>query len=498
MLLHSSLIAATKMQYQLRVAMLLACSLLLLADGASVGVNYGRVANNLPSPRDVVELIRKQGIAKVKLYDTDPTVLAAFAGSGVELIVALPNEQVHAAAVSKNGARDWVVVNVARHLPATKITAIAVGNEVLSSVSGNIKQLAPLLLPAMQNIHAALAELHLDGQIKISSPHSLATLSSSYPPSAGAFSSSIANSIMKPMLDFLSQTNSYVMINAYPFFAYESQPDVISLSYALFESDSGVKDPKTGLFYTNLFDAQLDAFFSAMASLGHPNLNIVVTETGWPSKGDKNEVGASPNNAAAYVSNLVKHITSNVGTPLRPGASIDTYIFALFNEDMKVGPTSERNYGLFYPDKRSVYRLDLTSALSPAVASRTPSTYEKKHNVGRKHHHHHHHLARINHNNNTRTQSSDVSWCVANPSISSAALQAALDYACGPGKADCSLIQPGQTCFNPNTLVAHASFAFNSFYQLNRKAPGTCSFGGASHLTQQDPSYNGCKYAGSV
>eukprot|EP00250_Pteridium_aquilinum_P010550 c19470_g1_i1 orf=643-2112(-) len=489
------------MELLLCIASLLACSLLLLAEGASVGINYGRVANNLPSPKDVVKLIKEQGLTKVKLYDTDPMVLAAFAGSGVELVVALPNERVRAAAVSKNAARQWVLSNVARHLPATKIVGIAVGNEILASTSSSIKGLTPYLLPAMQNVHATLSELRLDNTIKISSPHSLAILSSSFPPSAGAFSPSIASSVMQPMLDFLEQTNSYVMLNAYPFFAYESQPAIISLDYAIFASQDVVKDPKTGLSYTNLFDAQLDAFFAAMALLGYPNLNIVVTETGWPSKGDKNEIGASPKNAAIYMSNLVKHIASNVGTPLRPGTSIDTYIFALFNENMKDGPTSERNYGLFYPDMQSVYELDITSVRSHAAAvsykspkmtpSTAPSMAPPRKSVLHHHHSHHNHQPQA-------PNGSNATWCVAVASTAPEQLQGALDYACGAGKADCSTIQTGNACFNPNTLVAHASYAFNNYYYANKGASGSCNFGGAATITSIDPSYSGCSYPGTI
>uniref|UniRef100_A0ACD5TZN3 Uncharacterized protein n=1 Tax=Avena sativa TaxID=4498 RepID=A0ACD5TZN3_AVESA len=84
------------------------------------------------------------------------------------------------------------------------------------------------------------------------------------------------------------------------------------------------------------------------------------------------------------------------------------------------------------------------------------------------------------------------SWCVASPSAGAAALQVALDYACGQG-ADCSAIQPGGSCGDPYTVRDHASYAFNSYYQHN-PVQTSCDFAGAAILTSTDPSTTTCKY----
>ncbi|KAF5739925.1 hypothetical protein HS088_TW12G01139 [Tripterygium wilfordii] len=88
------------------------------------------------------------------------------------------------------------------------------------------------------------------------------------------------------------------------------------------------------------------------------------------------------------------------------------------------------------------------------------------------------------------------SWCVGKTGASETALQAALDYACGIGGADCSMIQQGGSCYNPNTLQNHASYAFNSYYQKNPQ-PTSCDFGGAANIVNTNPSTGTCIYPSS-
>ncbi|KAK4795853.1 hypothetical protein SAY86_028179 [Trapa natans] len=88
---------------------------------------------------------------------------------------------------------------------------------------------------------------------------------------------------------------------------------------------------------------------------------------------------------------------------------------------------------------------------------------------------------------------SGQSWCIARAGVTETALQSALDYACGIGGADCSQIQMGASCYTPNTLQGHASYAFNSYYQKNPVAT-SCDFGGTATIVSTNPSTGSCIY----
>ncbi|KAM7275141.1 hypothetical protein ACFE04_017007 [Oxalis oulophora] len=451
-----------------------------LSNGGSIGVNYGRIANNLPSAIKVIQLLKTQRIDKVKVFDTDPSVLKALSGSNIKVTVDIPNEILSLAATRASFASAWVQKNIAAYYPHTQIEAIAVGNEVFVDPHNTTK----FLVPAMRNIHQALVKLSLDSTIKVSSPIALSALQSSYPSSSGSFREELVGPVFKPMLDFIRETSSFLMVNAYPFFAYESNSDVIPLDYALFRENPGVVDTGNGLRYFNLFDAQIDAVFAALSALNYDDVPLVVTETGWPSKGDENEIGASLENARAYNGNLIRRILTGGGTPLRPKADLTVYLFALFNENQKVGPTSEQNYGLFYPNEDKVYDIPFTvEGLRSYRDSRSPvqkrqETTTRPVNGG---------------GGVSKTINPKDTWCVAIGSAGKDKLQPALDFACGEGGVDCRSIQPGATCFIPNTLEAHASFAFNSYYQKAGRAGGSCYFGGAAIVVTRVPKYGECE-----
>eukprot|EP00257_Ricinus_communis_P005461 XP_002519678.2 glucan endo-1,3-beta-glucosidase 11 [Ricinus communis] len=328
----------------------------------SLGINYGQVANDLPPPQKVLDLLTSLKLTRARIYDTNPQVLTAFANSNVEIIVTVENQML-AVLMDPQQALQWVSTHIKPYFPATRITGIAVGNEIFTD---DDTTLLAYLVPAIVSIHGALVQLGL-GSIQVSTPNSLAVLAQSFPPSAGIFKSEVSG-VMSQFLHFLSSTKTPFWINAYPYFAYKDDPNRVSLDYVLFNPNSGMVDPYTKLRYDNMLYAQVDAIIFAMARLGFNGIEVKVSETGWPSKGDADEIGATIENAAMYNRNLLRRQLENEGTPLRPNWRLDVYLFALFNEDMKPGPTSERNYGLYQPDCTMAYNVGL-SALSSSSSS---------------------------------------------------------------------------------------------------------------------------------
>ncbi|KAK9170484.1 hypothetical protein Syun_002624 [Stephania yunnanensis] len=257
------------------------------------------------------------------------------------------------------------------------------------------------------------------------------------------------------------------MINPYPYFGGVRNQ---TLAYALFKPNPGFYDEASRITYTNMFDAQLDATYTAMRKLGFGDVEIVVAETGWPSVGDADQPFVNLENAVAYNGNLVKHVNSGLGTPLMPNRTFETFIFSLFNEDLKPGPTAERNFGLFRPDFTPVYDVGILRAPQDGSPSTAPGP-------------------------TTTPAPSDGGkmWCVPKADAGESALQSNIDYVCSLG-IDCTPIQWGGPCFDPNTVRSHASYAMNAYYQTYGRNAFNCDFAATGTLTPSDPSYDACLY----
>lgn len=430
----------------------------LFTISSSIGINYGTNGNNLPPPAQVANFIKTRTIFdSVKIFDTNPDVLRAFANTGIFVTVTVGNGDIPALA-DLNNARQWVANHIVPFYPQTRFLYIAVGNEIFNTGDNN---LILKLVPAMRSIHKALLLARIYN-IKVTSPHSVAILGKSEPPSQGRFRPGYDRIVFGPMLKFLRQTKSPFMVNPYPYFNYA--PNMAS--YALFKRNAGILDRYTGLRYTNMFDAMMDAMHSAMKASGYGDVNMVVGETGWPTSCD-GYVACSTKHASLFNGHLVRHVNSRRGTPLMPKRRFETYLFAMFNENLKPGPNAERNWGIFQPDFTPIYDAGLLRSQSSGGRRGGGST-------------------------GLRPRSAE--WCMPKAGVSNAALQANIDYICSQG-VDCRPIQAGGACFQPNDVRSHASYAMNAFFKAKGQHSYNCDFSHSGVLVSHNPSYGTCTFA---
>lgn len=373
----------------------------------------------------------------------------------------VPNEIITSMSSNQTLANEWIRSNVVPFYPETMIRYVLVGNEILSQPD-NVTWFN--LVPAIRRIRKSLVLYKLK-KIKVGTPLAMDCLETSFPPSSGKFRSAVTDSVLTPLLQFIDRTKSFFFIDIYTYFAWIADPVNIKLGYALLEPNiSSYKDPVSGLVYTNLLDQMLDAIYFAMKRAGYPNIRIFIAETGWPNGGDVDQIGANIYNAATYNRNVIKKFTKNPGTPLKPKVVFPSFIFALYNENQKTGPGTERHFGLLYPNGSNIYEIDLSG--------KTPDSEFKK---------------KLPKPTNNEPYKGKI-WCMAARGANTTALAGAISYACGQGNGTCDPIRPGGKCFKPDSLVSHASYAFSSYWAQFRKVGGSCYFDGLAVQTTTNPS----------
>nr|GEY24492.1 glucan endo-1,3-beta-glucosidase 1 [Tanacetum cinerariifolium] len=136
------------------------------------------------------------------------------------------------------------------------------------------------------------------------------------------------------------------------------------------------------------------------------------------------------------------------GTPSHPEYTSSVYVYELFNEDLRSSAVPEANWGLFYANSTHVYLLHVSGSVEFLANDTTNQTY-----------------------------------CVVMDGVDGKTLQTTLDWACGPGRANCSEIQLGENCYQPNNVKNHASYAFDSYYEKQGRSARSCDFKGVAMIT---------------
>lgn len=83
---------------------------------SAIGVNWGTLSFHKLNPSTVVDLLKANKIQKVKLFEADPDVLKALMGSGIQVVVGIPNEMLAALSSSTVASDSWVRQNVSKYL----------------------------------------------------------------------------------------------------------------------------------------------------------------------------------------------------------------------------------------------------------------------------------------------------------------------------------------------------------------------------------------------
>ncbi|KAF5480725.1 hypothetical protein F2P56_001449 [Juglans regia] len=430
--------------------------------GVPVGVNWGSQASHPLLPGIVVRMLNDNGIKKVKLFDADAWTVSAFAGSGIDVMVGIPNSQLHDLASSPANARDWVQKNITRHIRndngGVDIRYVGVGNEpFLTSYNGSYMKTT---FPALQHIQKALDEAGFGDKIKATIPLNADVYESlSNIPSEGNFRKDI-HDLMVQIVRFLHENKAPFMVNIYPFLSLY-QNSKFPLDFAFFDGGSQPIQDKN-LQYTNVFDANFDTLVWTLKKNGVEDLKIVVGEVGWPTDGDKN---ASPKLAKRFYDGLLKKLANKKGTPLRPEPLL-VYLFGLFDEDMKsIAPGGfERHWGIFRYDGQPKFEIDFTGQGKDKMPIGALGVLYL-----------------------------DRQWCVLKKDSLKKMTEvgAEVDYACA--NSDCTSLTYGSSCNNLD-MQGNISYAFNMYYQMQDQSVEACKFNGLAEIVQQNASQGNCLF----
>jgi hypothetical protein len=79
-----------------------------------LGVNWGTMATRRLPPKVMGQLLKDNGFKKVKIFDADEKTMMGLAGTGIETMIAVPNDML-AAVGDYRRAQEWVKKNVTKY-----------------------------------------------------------------------------------------------------------------------------------------------------------------------------------------------------------------------------------------------------------------------------------------------------------------------------------------------------------------------------------------------
>ncbi|XP_042516826.1 glucan endo-1,3-beta-glucosidase 1-like [Macadamia integrifolia] len=384
----------------------------------------------------------QESMETLNIVDPIPTLLLTLSHINVPVAVSVRESELYEVSSSVLMAENWVRVNVLSYFPLTKITTIVVGNDVLCSRDHEEKW--GLVLPSLKNIHHSLIRWGLEKEIKVSASFSGDCLNSH----SNSFREDIAAKVINPLLGFFKNTNSTYCVYQNLDFS-PSSSEAINLVSAHYESIKklGLLEP----FQVSGFNVVLctqEKQKPKSRKLSFMSSNVVEP---YPAR---------PTPLPPIHSSIGLPTPANVAkSPLSPLAGVTP------PPSMSLSFPPDGSPAVLPSNPPDALTLPPCSAMDMGAPAPTPETGEEK-----------------------------GLWCVSKPSVPADTLQEAMNYACGEGGADCDEIKPHGSCYNPDTVVAHASYAFNSYWQKNKRNGGTCSFGGTAMIINANPSFLQCRF----
>ncbi|BBG94070.1 O-Glycosyl hydrolases family 17 protein, partial [Prunus dulcis] len=275
------------------------------AVAAPIGICYGRVANNLPPPAAVVQILQTNNISSVRLFNTDPATLQSFSSTPtIRLTIGVPNELLPTLA------------------SATVPDALAWLNPTSSPTSpqpNTLPRRRQRGLPQRPLLHPPRPSRHSQPPPSPPNPRPLPNHQALFPASR-LRTLRLLPSLLR-LLRPLPPTLSPPPPPLPPRHKLSLHGQLLPLLQLLKQPSLCLPRlrPLSSFRRRNLFDASVDAFVSAMEREGVAGVAVVVSETGWPTRGGE---AASVENALAYNAEVVRRAVEGVGTPRRPGVGV--------------------------------------------------------------------------------------------------------------------------------------------------------------------------------
>ncbi|KAI4315060.1 hypothetical protein L6164_027907 [Bauhinia variegata] len=385
----------------------------------------------------------QESIELLNLCETTEEILEASSQSDLPVAVLVGAGDLNGVSSSVLSAETWLRSRVLVHYPSTKITTIVVGNPAICR--RDQEETFGLMLSSLKNVYHSLRRWGLEEEIKVSIAFNLDCLH----PNTASFNDDLK--MVKTLVEYLKSVNStYSVIPRKDFTQFSDK----SLNLVSFHLESMKKVGFFDLNSINVIAILPKGRKPTMRKLSVVDSNpagplIPVRPSPFP------EIAEPPLHFSAG-----SPVPANVAEkPMPPSAQISS------------PPPTSSSFG-FAPQ--------LPPFVVPASA---PHGFT---------------LPPCNpiDNGSPKPEIGMVQklWCVAKPTVPAETLQEAIDYACGAGGAECEEITPNGSCYNPDTVVAHASYAFNSYWQKHKRNGGTCNFGGTAMLVNSDPSFLHCRF----